>query len=668
MRIPPSSPSLARLLSCALAALAAACGEPTESQPLATQQAPLVDARPYYLYQGQPVYLEVDPTRLTVSGPQEVSEEGLRASLASMGQSDARLERLPLESNAFMVHLAKGASVREAQQAAAALRREGRHRFVSNVYRWQEDGGEVILHDRLVVHLKAGAGAQDIERLNRELGTQVLRAPQGGSQEYLLSYPEGVEPLAFAQQVGRRPEVEWVDPDKTAARQLHALPSDPYFGQQYYARNSTTFNGVRVDDNVEWAWDLTYGAWSAAAGPLTVAVIDDGVEVFHPDLDSAYVLGYDAFTNSWSSWGCTDCATNPSGSYSHGTAVAGVIKAQHNNGLGPAGLAPAVKLLPIRIFKNGVAGSDSQIAMGIDAAWQNDAQVLSNSWGGGPASNTITAAINRATTQGRGGKGAVVVFSAGNTSNRSAGIIGGVSYPATLANVLAVGAINRNGTLTNYAPEGSALDIVAPSGHTTGQCIGDVVTIDLTGTRGCNDGPGGTLDYSSTFSGTSAAAPQVSAVAAMVISRSPTLTEAQVRSQITTNADPWGSATQFGSGKLNAYRALVGRTRVTISGTTFPSTPGSYTYTANATGGLGGYSYDWTLTNNVTGYSYALGTGASVAVDVYENDELTLQVTVWNGPDNQSATAFRSIRGPVTCTTLAQQGSGAWIIPPTCLQ
>ncbi|HYO58414.1 S8 family serine peptidase [Archangium sp.] len=669
MRIPSSSPSLARLLTCALTALAAACGDPAElaePQALATYSASLTDSRPHYLYQGQPVYLDVEPTRLTVSGAREVSEKALRASLSNAGLGDARLERMPLEPNAFTVHLAKSSSAREAQQAAVALRREGRHGFVANVYRWQEDGSEVILHNRLVVRLKAGAGTGAIERLNRELGTQLLRAPQGGSQEYLLSYPEGVDPLAFAQTVGRRPEVEWVDPDKTASRQLHAIPSDPYFSAQYYARNSATFNGVRVDANVEWAWDLTYGAWSAAAGPFIVAVIDDGVEVFHPDLGSGSVLGYDAFTNSWSAWGCTDCATNPAGNYSHGTAVAGVIKAEHNNGIGLAGLAPAVKLLPIRIFKNGSAGSDSQIAMGIDAAWQNNAQVLSNSWGGGPASNTITAAINRATTQGRSGRGAVVVFSGGNTSRRSSGYVGGVSYPASLPNVIAVGAINRNGTLTDYSPEGSALDIVAPSGHVTGPCTGDVVTIDLTGTRGCNDGLGGNIDYSSTFSGTSAAAPQVSAVAAMVISRSPTLTEAQVRSQITLNADPWGSSTQFGSGKLNAYRALVGRTRVSISGTSFPSTPGRYTYTANASGGVGGYSYLWTL-NTSDGYSYNLGTSSSVSVYVEENSSFTLSVRVTNGPDNQTSTGSRLVQGPAPCPPTARQSAGSLLPrPPDC--
>ncbi len=667
MQTPLSPPPLARLLTCALMLLVTACGgEPAGSPPAAVQQEQRVGAQPYYLYEGKPVYLEVDPTRLTVSGPEALTEPELHASLSRAGLKEARVERMPLQSRSFTVRLASGTPAHEAQRLAEALRREGRHEFVANAYRGKEDGGEVTLHNRLVVHLKEEAGDGAIDRLARELGMRVLHGPLGGAPEYVLTYPRGVDPLAFALEVGQRPEVEWVDPDKTSPRQLHAVPTDPDFALQYYARNAATFNGVRVDVNAEWAWDLTYGAWSAAAGPLVVAVIDSGVDVSHPDLDSSSVLGYDAVTNSWGSWGCTDCAVNPFGNDSHGTFVAGIIKAQHNNGIGLAGLAPAVKLLPIRISRGGFFAPDSQIAMAIDAAWQNDAQVISNSWGVAYPSNAITSAINRATTQGRGGRGSVVVFAAGNPSERSTGSIGGVSYPATLPNVLAVGAINRNGTLTDYSPEGPELDIVAPSGHITGNCIGDIVTADLMGWRGCNDGPGGNIDYSSTFSGTSAAAPQVAAVAAMVISRSPTLTEANVRSQITAGADPWGWGNQFGAGKLNAYRALVGRVRVSILGTSSPPTPGTYTYTASVSGGMGSNSYYWTLTRN--GSTQYIGSGPSVSPYVSEGYDFTLQVRVTNGPDRQTATMTRFVRGPVSCLTYNREGPGIVPPPPDCLR
>lgn len=326
----------------------------------------------------------------------------------------------------------------------------------------------------------------------------------------------------------------------------------------------------------------------------------------------------------------------------HGTQVAGIIFAPHD-GVALAGLSPAARLIPIRAFRSGFSTSASELAMSIDAAWQNSAHVISNSWNG-PANNTITSAINRATSQGRGGLGSIVVFSAGNVSNRDSGQVRGVEYPATLSNVIAVGAINRWGNLTNYTPEGSALDIVAPSGHYHGACGGDVITADLLGWSGCNDGPSGDIDSSSTFSGTSAAAPQVAAVAAMVLSRNPSWTGAQVRAAILDGADPWGPATQFGRGKLNAYRALVGRLAAGVSGNSYPSSPGVYAYSASVSGGTTGNSYSWASSRNGGGFQY-VGSGTGTSVYIGTNETVTLRVTV-TGPDGQRAAGERTIYGP----------------------
>ena len=127
-----------------------------------------------------------------------------------------------------------------------------------------------------------------------------------------------------------------------------------------------------------------------------------------------------------------------------------------------------------------------------------------------------------------------MVFSAGNTSARSRGIIGPVHYPATLSsttNVISVGAIDRYGNAADYTPDG-AIDVVAPSGAQTNYCVGEVITMDRYGSPGCNDGPNGDVSYTSTFSGTSAAAPQVSAVAALMLTLHPSYTAAQVKARI----------------------------------------------------------------------------------------------------------------------------------------
>jgi subtilisin family serine protease len=602
----------------------------------------------YYTYDGNPIYLNVDPAHITLSPTPGMPDDSLRTALAGAGL--ARAQARPSYASGGLVELAlpPGASAQDAVDVVARLRRDPAFGFVANGYRTQA-GDAIALRDRLIVHLHDGEGADAIARFAHDLGTRLVRAPLGKDGEYLLAYPPGVDPLDFALTIADQPEVAWVDPDKAQDRRLHVVPTDPYFADQYYARNPATWNGVNVDDNAVFAWDLSGGAWAPSAGPFVVAVLDDGVQIAHPDLASNFVFGFDALNNSWGSFGCTDCATSPSGDFSHGTAVAGIIKAQRDNGLGLAGIAPDVTLLPVRIFRNGIAGSDAQLALGIDAAWQNGAQVLNNSWGGGSPSNAITAAINRATTQGRNGLGSVVVFSAGNTSARQLGIIGGVAYPARLPNVIAVGAIDRNGALTDYSPEGAELDLVAPSGHFTNSCVGDVVTIDLLGVPGCSDGPQGDVDYSSTFSGTSAAAPQVASVAAMVIARSPSLTEAQVRAVLTGSADPWGAATQFGAGKLNAYRALVGRLRVNIDGDQEPASPGIYQYTANVSGGVGGYTYQWSVSPSTAASSCS--TGPTCSVRVARGAHILLRLTAVNGPDNQQVTSVIGVDGPTSIPT-----------------
>lgn len=152
------------------------------------------------------------------------------------------------------------------------------------------------------------------------------------------------------------------------------------------------------------------------------------------------------------------------------------------------------------------------------------------------------------------------------------------------------------------------MDVVAPSSHFTneaGECPGDVLTLNLVNGRGnCNDGPAGDPSYRSTFGGTSATAPQVSAVAALVLSREPWLTAAQVRTRITSTADYWGSPSVFGAGKLNASRALgylppPPPFAASISGPNQVQSVSSCLFTASTVGGAEPLTYAWTA----NGYS-----------------------------------------------------------------
>ncbi|GIV45717.1 MAG: hypothetical protein KatS3mg036_0535 [Ignavibacterium sp.] len=190
--------------------------------------------------------------------------------------------------------------------------------------------------------------------------------------------------------------------------------------------------------------------------------------------------------------------------------------------------------------------TNDEIADGINWAWNNGAaDVLSNSWGytqNGFTWPAITNAINNARTNGRSGKGCIVVFAAGNTGSF-------VTYPATVSGVLCVSAITKYGTIANYSSRGSRIDITAIGGDQ------DIRTLDRMGSAGKNSG-----DDMSDFGGTSAACPQVSGVAALILSLDPNLTEQQVKDLITQNATDIGALGKdnlYGWGRLDAGKSLA---------------------------------------------------------------------------------------------------------------
>jgi subtilisin family serine protease len=261
--------------------------------------------------------------------------------------------------------------------------------------------------------------------------------------------------------------------------------------------------------------------------------------------------------------------------------------------MGVAGIAPDVTLISVRVLRHSNGNFNDHIAEGIEWAWNSaHADVLSNSWGGGSQSNLIDSAIVRAATLGRNGLGAAVVFAAGNFSNRDSGVVAQVIYPASLGAVIAVGAIDRDGNLANYSPDGLNWGMVAPSSRYTASCEslgphhGDLTTLDFWGWKGCNDGPNNDINYTSSFGGTSAAAPQVAAAAALLFAMHPTMSWGVAKPRIIYQSDPWGPATTYGAGKLNIYRILVPPLYNVIV-----ATPPYYA--SNPSGGDMPYTYLW---------------------------------------------------------------------------
>lgn len=284
--------------------------------------------------------------------------------------------------------------------------------------------------------------------------------------------------------------------------------------------------------------------------------------------------------------------------------------------------------------------SEAYVANAINWAWNTaHADVINNSWSNTSPSNAITNAIQSATASGRGGLGTVVVCSVGNNAVNPTQPAP-VNFPANLSltkpGVIAVGAIGtNNGHLSVYSNTGTAVSVVAPSSYYNN----DLTTTDLIGTPGYNGGPGGSQDYTSVFGGTSSAAPQVSGMAALLLSREPGLRNNEVRDRIRMSADPWGSATDFGAGKANAYKALVDF-QVVIDGPNLIRRSGTASWTVDIVRGTSGtYTYTWQWSQDKVSW-YTVSTSATYSRYVNLGDPtFYLNVSVNSGLATMADTA-----------------------------
>lgn len=408
---------------------------------------------------------------------------------------------------------------------------------------------------------------RNIDEILKSINKQATVIKQTPYNTFVLATDDWDKLFDYANKIYESGMVEYCHPNFIAPRDRYQI-NDPKYTEQYYLNNTGQFGGtVGIDINAPEAWGITTGLCM-----IRVAVIDDGVEN-HEDLNGRVLQGFTPQTSAQNpNTNGTPNANSPSGSpFGHGECCAGIITASHNS-LGIRGINPNTNIIPINIFNdwfwdtryiNGVPyqfvnyREDAQDnAAAIDFAWDNAAaDVISNSWGYNtsdpnsiPNADAITAAIGRARTQGRNSRGSIVVFASGNSNEQ----FSGVSFPANVNGVITVGAINKNGNIWNYSSRGAEMDLVAPTGDVN--LNGDVRTTDRTGNNGYETG-----NYTDRFGGTSAACPQVSGVAALMLSVRPDLTEAQVRTTLQQTATDMGSSgfdNTYGYGRVNAYAAI----------------------------------------------------------------------------------------------------------------
>ena len=378
------------------------------------------------------------------------------------------------------------------------------------------------------------ASVEDLPQLQRALG---------GETESLAPLPALIVEREAPPRLRDLPGATYVE--RLGARRLSFTPNDPLAQKQWHLAANKAFD---------------YWPDLPVLPRVLVAVIDSGIDGGHPEFQGRIA--------DWKSFVGTSALQDTQG---HGTFVAGVIAATVNNELGIAGMAPAVDLLVAK-----VVGADGTIDIEAEAkairwAVRREARVINMSLGGlrDPRNSALdsfspleAAAIGYAREQG-----VVVVAAIGNGDSAPRQPWPYATYPAALPHVLGVSALARNGSAPVFSNRDKIYnDIAAP-----GQGIVSTLPRSLTAPfKECVDqgySICGTEDWRAA-EGTSFAAPQVAAAAAMLIAERPRIRAEQVTELLTRTADDVNPATgclrcprlrdQFtGWGRLDMQAALL---------------------------------------------------------------------------------------------------------------
>lgn len=352
---------------------------------------------------------------------------------------------------------------------------------------------------------------QVIIKYDENVSTETMRRLTGGVEAdvisgieaigvFVLSVPSGGVDAVISE-LSQQTGVVYVEPNYYVSS-TEIVPNDPGWGNQY---NMTAIRAPA-------GWALNTGAvW------VTIAILDTGVDLSHPDLFVRILPGYDFVNND----------NDPQDDNGHGTHVAAIAAASTNNGEGVAGVNWGANILPVKVLNSSATGTYANVAAGIVWATENGAQVINLSLGGPAPSFVLNDAVNYAYQ-----RGVILVASTGNAGAPS------VLYPAAYDPVIAVGATDSGNNLAGFSNYGPEVDVVAP------------------GVNIYSAFPGGGYGYRS---GTSMSAPHVSGLAALLWGI-PGNGPARIRALIESNALDLGSPgwdVFFGSGLIQMDAAIL---------------------------------------------------------------------------------------------------------------
>jgi subtilisin-like proprotein convertase family protein/subtilisin family serine protease len=532
----------------------------------------------YFWRAGKRIEIAELPDRFTVRMKRGIANDKVATDYHTTHRR--RLRRQNLDE--FSVDAAERDAVME------RVRRGSEVEFASHVYApADEPQAKLYLTDQITVQFKPEVSDDEIENIVTESGLSLVKELRGVPRAYVFRVgPQAAEnPIKIANRLAENDKVLISEPNVAIASRSLYIPFDTLFPDQWHLFNTggPLLSTAGHIDAVH-AWDLTRGERS-----VIVAVADDSCDLNHADFQgSSKIVAPRDFAGQ-------DFEPLPElEDDNHGTACCGVAVAEET-GTGVVGVAPGCALMPIRT--SGFIDDDS-IEDLCDWVIDHGASVMSCSWGVNARSFSLSLrmrnALHRAATLGRGGRGCVVVFAAGNENRPVNGTVNETGWPnnqpsgptqwlagfAAHEDVIAVAASSSQATKSAYSNWGREIAVSAPSNNVRPRTFPQV-TVQVSG-RGIvttdRVGPSGysSTDYTSDFGGTSSACPTVAGVAALILSANPNLTAPEVRDILQATADKivdntsdpqlgnrfgtydaGGHSQWFGFGRVNAFQAVT---------------------------------------------------------------------------------------------------------------
>ncbi len=536
---------------------------------------------------GEELVLEKIPDRFTVRKNSNISVKQLAQNFLGSWRNTIPTSHLEL----FKV------APSSLEMAMSQARSSTNVAFASHVYQIKGNtGNRVYLGDQITIEFASWVDSARINAIAAKFGLILYKAIDGLPNTFAFKVGKQAtqNPIKIANRLYRLPEVVASEPNIIIHQQAYYKPRDPlYFQQWYLNHNGGNQLAYGSHISVEKAWDITRGVRS-----VTIAVVDDSFDLNHPDfMGSGKIVAPLDLKDK-------DFLPIPSQNVpSHGTACAGIAIAEEN-GTGISGIAPGCAFMPIRT--SGFLDDESIEAI-FDWAIEKGASVISCSWGATavyfPLSLRQRAAITRAATKGRNGKGCIILFAAGNANRPINGTVyergwvknivtgktrwlSGFAVHPDVITVSASTSLNKKAAYSNW---GTNISVCAPSNNAqpgmwfeqTGFIYSQpaissslpgrgMFTTDQLGSAGYSKG-----DFTSYFGGTSSATPVVAGVAALILSVNPDLTVGQVKRILEETADKIvdldtdvqlglrygsyddnGHSKWFGYGKVNALSAV----------------------------------------------------------------------------------------------------------------